>query len=428
MAEADQTVGAPIVMPKLGLTMAEGLIAEWLVKPGDEVSAGQILFVVETDKISNDIEASAPGRIIRLLAAAGETVPVGEPVALWTGPGPGGREEGPASPAAPVEIAVTTARQTVETSPGAGERVLATPLARRLAQRGGLELGAVAGTGPRGRIQARDVQALIDRRTAPGPEAGALVRRAEVSAPVASERPERRDHRSLIAARVSRSKAEIPHFYVSADAVFDDLAALRDKLNADPAAPGKLSVTALLGMAAARALAAQPRANAVWREGRAVRLDQVAIAVAVDTPVGVAAPVVPVGDRLYDFAAALDAAVVRARGGRMTTADLGPAALGLSNVGMFGVKALTPIIDPDQSFMLGVGGPWIAFRPSEDGGPKTVRLVTLTLACDHRLIDGAPAARLLSEIVGAIENPLRLLVWPPVESPVRGVVRDRLGA
>jgi len=379
--------GAPIVMPKLGLTMAEGLIAEWQVRPGDEVQAGQILFVVETDKISNEIEAPAPGRIVSLLAAAGETVPVGAAVALWTGPAQGGMavpDSAPLDPPASVPI---------QAPPPKEARIRATPFARRLATLGGIALADVVGTGPRGRIQARDVQARLDRPASPPPRAGR----------------EPRDLRPLIAARVSRSKAEIPHFHVTADAEFDRLAALRSELNADPQAPRKLSVTALLAMAVSRTFLAHPQAHAVWRDERPSPLGPFAIGIAVDTPGGVMAPVVPVTGGVYALAEAMDAAIDRARQGRLGVADMGAAAIGLSNVGMFGVRALTPIIDPDQSFMLGVGAPHVAFRLGESGAPRPIRQVTLTLACDHRLIDGAAAARLLADIVAIVEHPLRLV-------------------
>jgi pyruvate dehydrogenase E2 component (dihydrolipoamide acetyltransferase) len=400
MAEVDLTRGAAIVMPKLGLTMSEGLIAEWQVKPGDEVAAGQILFVVETDKISNEIEAPASGRIVSLLVEQGQTVPVGAIVALWTGPA-----QGSAPPPdvvtgelpAPAELSRSVATPT-------DDRIRATPFARRLATLGGLALSDIIGTGPRGRIQARDVQARIDR-----PVSISSPSTRSEKTPVPAPANGQRDLRPLIAARVSRSKAEIPHFYVTADAEFDALAKLRSSLNADPLAPRKLSVTALLAVAVARALSGQPEANAVWRNGVLVTLDRVAIGLAVDTPGGVMAPVVSVTGGLYAFAEAMEGAVERARNGRLCSTDTGEAAIGISNVGMFGVRALTPIIDPDQSFMLGVGAPHLAFRLGDDGTPKPIQQVTFTLACDHRLIDGAAASRLLAEIVAIIEHPLRLV-------------------
>ena len=377
-------------MPKLGLTMAEGLLAEWLVAPGDEVAAGQILFVVETDKISNEVEAPAPGRILSLLVEAGETVDVGAPIALWTGPGQSVIEEEDAEPA-PAE-AEAAAAPAVEAHSPPGERIRSTPFARRLAKQGGIAVESCAGTGPRGRIQARDVRAALEQK------------------PAAASKG--RDLRALIAARVTRSKAEIPHFYVTADAAFDALIALRGGLNADPGAPAKLSVTAFLAAAVARALALTPAANMVWREGRAVPLQGIAIAVAVDTPAGVMGPVVPFDERddIYSAAANLEAAIARARSGRIGAADAGEAAIGISNVGMFNVRALTPIIDPDQTFMLGVGAPQAVYRPGPNGRPRAAQEVTLTLACDHRAIDGAGAARFLALIVELLEQPARLLI------------------
>jgi pyruvate dehydrogenase E2 component (dihydrolipoamide acetyltransferase) len=374
-----------IVMPKLGLTMSEGLLAEWSVKPGDEVVAGQVLFVVETDKISNEIEAPAAGRIIQVLVGEGETVEVGTPVALWTGPGPASR---PASSEPELSAA---ARSEVAN----GVRIRSTPLARRLARQGDIALASCVGSGPRGRIQACDVRAALEQRAArPAPAKGAL------------------DLRAIIAARVSRSKAEIPHFYVTADAAFDALDALRRDLNADPSSPTKLSVTAFLAAAVARALRLVPEANVVWRDGRAKPLGGVGVGMAVDTPVGVMAPVIQIApsDSLHALAGKLEAAIRRARDRRLGAADAGEAAIGISNVGMFGVRALTPIIDPDQTFMLGVGAPQATFLPGPSWAPVAVQEVTLSLACDHRAVDGAGAARFLATIVDLIEHPARLLV------------------
>jgi len=380
--------GARIVMPKLGLSMTEGLLAEWLVAPGDEVAAGQVMFVVETDKISNEVEAPAPGRILSLLVEAGATVDVGAPLALWTGPGQGVGEPLEETPA-PVKVETVTP---AAASAPAGDRIRSTPFARRLAKQGGITIETCAGTGPRGRIQARDVRTALEAKPAAAPKG--------------------RNLRALIAARVSRAKAEIPHFYVTADAAFDALIVLRTGLNADPATPRPLSITAFLAQAVARALALQPEANVVWRDDRAMPLPGIAIAIAVDTPEGVMAPVVPFdaqGD-IYSAADALDAAIARARAGRISGADAGEAAIGISNVGMFNVRALTPIIDPDQTFMLGVGAPQAVFRPGPHGRPRAVKEVTLTLACDHRAIDGAGAARFLALIVELLEQPARLLI------------------
>ena len=402
MASPTSPAGAaPLVMPKLGLTMSEGLLAAWHVAPGDEVEAGQVLFVVETDKITNEIEAPAAGRILEVLVGAGETVAVGRPIALWTGPAQGAPER-PEQGAADTSEAPSSQPEAEARVDGA--RLLSTPLARRLAGAAGLALDAVVGTGPRGRIQSEDVRVALEQRSASPPRPG-----LPSQGPRSGLGPGR-DLRALIAARVTRSKAEVPHFYLSADADLGALEHLREQLNADPQAQRRISITALLILAAAKALRRHPEANVVWRDGRAQPLDSLAVGVAVDTPAGVMAPVIPVAGGLYPVAEALEAAAARARAGRLGAADVGEAALGLSNVGMFAVRALTPIIDPDQTFMLGVGAPRATFRPDADGAPRLVREATLSLACDHRAIDGAPAARFLAAIVEGLEHPLRLLV------------------
>lgn len=387
-----------IVMPKLGLTMSEGTLSDWHVAPGDEVAAGQLLFVVETDKISSEVEAPGAGRIVALLVEAGATVDVGVAVATWTGAGDAAEPVGAAVADALISASlVVSAAPAIATAPvSAGSRICSTPLARRLAKIDGIDIEGIAGSGPRGRIQANDVKAAIETR-------------AKLEAPESIANTGR-DLRPLIAARVLRSKAEIPHFYVTADVAFDALNHLRRDLNADPLSPRKLSVTAFLGIAVARALKLVPAANVVWRGNRAEPLGAPAIGIAVETPGGVMAPVVPVRGGVHVFAGALDAAVERARLGRLVASDMAEAAVGISNVGMFGVRSLTPIIDPDQTFMLGVGAPHGTFRLGLGGAPIAVQEVTLSLACDHRAIDGAGAARFLATIAELIEQPGRLLL------------------
>lgn len=389
----DTANGTSIVMPKLGLTMSEGMLSEWHVAPGDDVLAGQLLFVVETDKISSEVEAPGAGRILKLLVSVGDTIEVGVPVATWTGTG----QVAPKANAEQVPIA----EPSVPAPPSIGTHIRSTPLARRLAKLAGLDITTISGSGPRGRIQACDVSAVVDSQgTAPPRE----------SPKPAQVLDSGRDLRPLIAARVLRSKAEIPHFYVTVDAAFDSLNNLRQALNADPLSPRKLSITAFLGVAVARAIALVPEANVVWRANRADPLDRIAVGIAVDTPGGVMAPVVPAGGGLYRFADALDSAIKRARLGRLNTEDIGAAAIGISNVGMFGVRSLTPIIDPDQTFMLGVGATRSVFRPGQGGAPVVIQEATLSLACDHRAIDGAGAARFLATISELIEQPGRLLI------------------
>jgi len=386
-------MSAPIVMPKLGLTMSEGTVAEWLVGAGQSVSQGQTIFVVETDKISHEIEAPEAGEIGALLVAAGETVPVGTILATWAG------ASAPAAPPPPASAAIELLRRAAVPGP-AGARRMATPLARRLAAAADIDLADVAPSGDRGRIKARDIHAAIAaRRQAPA----AVETMQKPGLAVSATRPR-------LAERLVRRKTEIPPFYVSTPAEISRLETLRTELNGDSLRT-KLSVTHFLVAAIGRALASRRHLNAVWREGTQLMLDDVAVGVAVDTDNGVRMPVIGGADRrpLDDIAAGINGAVERSRAGRLRPADMGPASISLSNVGMFGASQVLPIIDPDQSFIIGVGRAESLFRPGKDGAPVARREITLTLAGDHRLVDGAAGASLLRAVADQIEAPLQLL-------------------
>ena len=391
--------GHPIVMPKLGLTMSEGLLAEWLVREGDDVSAGQPMFVVETDKISHEIEAADAGRIIALLTKPGDTVAVGAVVATWTGPGQAPHH--PPPPAVP-ETSSPPSETRIDAT-----RLFATPLARRLAASAGIDLASITPGAARQRIKAQDIHAAVAARL-PAPDPIAV--HAPASEPRGAPAP---SIRRLIAARMIRSKLEIPHFVVTASADTGRLESLRKELNG--AAGGvKLTITHFLVAAIGRALATQRHLNAVWRDGDIMTLPNIAVGVAVDTENGVRMPIVEDTDHapLDRIATRINQAAERARAGRLKATDSAPAAISLSNAGMFGVSALVPIIDPDQSFILGVGKDEMIFRPDENGSPRAHREITLTLAADHRLVDGAAGARLLRAITDKIESPLNLLRAP----------------
>ncbi len=386
------TVSAnPIVMPKLGLTMSEGLVAEWLVGVGDTVAPGQTIFVVETDKISHEIEAPASGKIVALLAAKGDTVPVGDVVATWTGPGQSGANAEACNTAPPIGG---------EINASAPMRRSATPLARRLASQWLIDLAAVTPSGDRGRIKARDIEHVHAQRARTQP---AVEPARSTSVPATALR-------KLIARKLTRSKSEIPHFYATMEADITRLDRLRAELNDESGRP-KLSFTPFLIAAIGRAMAARRDLNALWRDGSEMRLDEIAVGFAVHTDTGVHMPVIRGADHrpIDELAAAIKDAAGRSRSGRLREADLGQAAISLSNAGMFGVSSLTPIIDPDQSFIIGVGAAKGVFRPSEGNLPVLRREVTLTLAADHRLIDGAAGAALIGAVAALLESPLRLL-------------------
>lgn len=370
-----------ILMPKLGLTMTEGLLAEWRVQPGDAVRQGDILLVVETDKIATEIEAAGDGEIRQRLVEAGETVPVGTPLARWTGDAPqAGGEEATASP----------------------PRVKATPLARRMAREGGLELSAIKGSGPGQRIKAADVARVLASRPEEAPP----------TAPSGEAMPLDRV-RLTAARRLAEAKREIPHFYVGAAAEVSRLLALRDELNAHPGA-ARVTLTHAVVAAAGRALLEEPALNRVWAEDAWRKLENPDVGVAIDTPRGLFAPVLADAGRwpLDVVASRMGAMVSRAREGRLAHGEMGGGAITVSNVGMHGARFLVPIVNPGQSMILGVGAVESLFRPDAEGRPALRRELTLVLAADHRVLDGAAAAGLLARIVANLEQPLRLLRTP----------------
>ena len=386
---------AAIVMPKLGLTMTEGLLASWRVGPGDQVATGDVLFVIETEKIATEIEAQHPGRIGAILVPEGETVPVGTTLATWAGEvaasAPAATSARPAAPAC-----------AADTVPAAGGRVIATPLARRIARQSGLDLSHVAGSGPHGRIKLADVQAAM------------------ASAPATSGPPAKASHRRLatpaeqvVARRLTQAKQTIPHFYVMAEADVTQLMAMRAELNAAPG-PVRLSITHIVMAAVGRALMAQPEFNAVWEDGEIVTLPGSDVGLAVDSPRGLVVPVLREAgaDHLDAVAMACAALIDRARAGRLVAKDFEGGAISVSNVGMFGASHLVPIINPGQSAILGVAAVKPVFRPDAQGRPDLRQELGLVLSCDHRVLDGVRAAKFLDAVVRTLEHPLLLLRQP----------------
>lgn len=400
---------APIVMPKLGLTMTEGLLASWRVGPGDAVRTGDILFIVETEKIATEIEAQQEGRIGALLVPEGETVAVGTVLAEWAG---ATSSEGAAPPEAAEAPAAPALRASAPpAAPRTDGRVVATPLARRIARLGGIDLGGIAGSGPRGRIKAADVEAALAAGAASPPPAAPSAPAAPSSpagAP-ASRRPATTVEK-VIARRLSQSKQTIPHFYVLAEADVTRLLALREELNADQPGP-RLSITHFIMAAVGRALVAMPDCNALWEDEEIVTLGASDVGLAVDSERGLLVPVLRDAGRLPLDAVGRGCAdlVARARSGRLAADELAGGAISVSNVGMFGASHLVPIVNPGQSAILGVAAEKAVFRPDAAGAPSLRREIGLVLSCDHRILDGVRAARFLDHIVDLLAHPLRLL-------------------
>lgn len=371
---ANRTAGgalAELVMPKLGLTMTEGLLAEWRVAPGAQVRAGEVVFVVETDKIANEVEAPGEGEIVEILVEPGRTVPVGTPLARWTGSGPAN-----------------------DSIPAVVDRIKATPLARRLARERGIDLATVTGSGPGGRIKAADLESRLPRAVEP---------------PRGEAPPLSAKHQAMVR-RVVAAKREVPHFYLTRRAEISALLALRAAVNA--AGGPKATLSHFLVKAVGRALRAVPQANRIWQDEAILPLAGSDVGLVVDTAEGLFIPILRgVGEAPFDRLCAEAAALTeRARGGQLGRDDLLGGAVSVSNLGMAGVESVTPIISPPQAAILGVGAVTEVFRPDEAGQPALRRELCLTLACDHRVFDGMTGARFLDAIARGLERPHALFL------------------
>jgi pyruvate dehydrogenase E2 component (dihydrolipoamide acetyltransferase) len=373
-----------IVMPRLSDSMEEGTIVQWLVQAGDRVDEGQPLVEVETDKASVVYEAQAAGVVLALQASEGETVPVGAPIALL---GEAGEN---------IEVAVQVAG-----------RPKASPLARRIAAERGVDLSAVAGSGPKGRVTRADV----DRAAAtPGP--------APAPAPAAANGAKggtsvHRLNRSqqTIARRMAESRATVPDIELRAEVQAHELAALREQLRdvTDPVP----SLNDFIVKASALALRRFPRVNAAYRDGAVETFERVNVGVAVAAEETLLVPTVFDADTksVAEIGTEARTLAARARDGSITPAELSGATFTVSNLGMFGIDSFSAVINPPQSAILAVG----SMRPrpvvDEESGAVVARpTFGLTLACDHRVLYGADGARFLSYVRELLERPLALLV------------------
>lgn len=386
-----------IRLPKLGLTMTEGTVVEWLVKPGQTVAAGDLLYICETEKIANEIAADEAGTIGELLVPAGTTVEVGTALASWAGSPLSATASAvpltaPAAPASRVDAAPRAAQ---------GGRLLATPHARKLARARGVDLAGLTGSGPKGRIKACDV--LSAATVAPTPPARQASGAPQPVTLTAAQR--------TVAARMAQSKREIPHFYLDAAADIRALLELHRQAKTR-AGCAMLTLTHWIVQAVGLALAGDAVFRRVWQDDGVVELpdSDVALAAATDKGlyVGVARRVAE--HTLVHNAAALADLTQRARSGRLTAQDSGGGAICVSNLGGTRVRHVFPIILPGQSSILGVGRTEPVFRPDANGQPILRQELGLVLACDHRVLNGMDGARLLDAIVTRLEDPLSLLL------------------
>ena len=402
-------MAAVMRMPELAANTPEATLLEWLVAEGADVAAGDPIATVETAKATVDIEAEVGGSVLQLVVTAGSDVEVGAPILVIgeQGESLAGLDLGANGHAEP-EAAPQPATVEAAAAPVAGQgtpRIFASPLARKLTRDAGLELAELVGTGPGGRIVRRDVANAIATRESMAPVSAAPVTLA-VAQPTGDGRdiPHTRLRRA-IAARLTESKREAPHFYVRGTARVDDLLALREQVNQH--ATSRISVNDLVVMAVAKAHQAVPAMNVIWTTDAVRQFDSVDIAVAVATTDGLVTPVVrSVGTKnISALASSTRDFAERAREGKLRPDELDGGSVTVTNLGMYGTEDFAAIINPPQSSILAVG----AARESvvvEQGQCVVARTMRFTLSVDHRPIDGAIAAQWMQEFITLLENPL----------------------
>ncbi|MBM2614471.1 2-oxo acid dehydrogenase subunit E2 [Actinoplanes sp. LDG1-06] len=429
-------------MPEISANMIEAVLNEWPVAENTAFAAGDPIATVETDKAVVDVPAESDGVLVRFLIEPGKAVSVGTPMAVLAAPGeviddvdalvqrlvggspPTADEPTPAGAREVTQDAEPAAQlDAAEAGNVAGQRIFASPLARRLARDNGFRVEDLRGTGPNGRIVRDDVRRAVAAREAAGstePAAASTVAGADVISPAGAgagavvagagydEVPHTRMRRA-IATRLAQAARETPVFTIRGSARVDALLALRAELNAN--AGVKISVNDLVVAAAARTHAAIPEMNAVWTESAVRRFHDVDVSVAVATENGLVTPVVRGAQRLTVSALASVSAdlVGRARDGKLRQDELEGGTLTVTNLGVFGTEEFSAVINPPQAAILAVG----AARPEAvavDGQLGVATVLRVTLSVDHRPVDGALAARWMAHFLGLLEAPVRILV------------------
>ena len=438
-----------VLMPQLGETVAEGKITKWFKSAGEQVKPGDNLFEIETDKVSMEVPSITAGVLAEIRVPAGEVAPIGAvvgviavgaggtatpsdaaagrsadlpislpkspPISHSTAPAAAGEDEPPRVALDPFLEVRTPERNYGPARLPDGATV--TPLARRLAGEAGIDLSQLRGSGPRGRIVARDIAGAPHARHEPlAAAAGATEIKALYEAGSYQEVP-LDGMRRTIAARLTQAQT-IPHFYLTADVDIGRLIALREDANnaaakdRDGNPAFKLSVNDFIIRALALALQAVPAANAVWAGDRILRFSHSDIGVAVALEGGLITPVIRHAETkpLSAISAEMRELTARARAKKLKPAEYQGGAAAISNLGMYGVREFSAIINPPHATILAVGAARRQAVEKSDGGIAFASMLSLTLSCDHRVVDGALGAELLAAIKRLIEAPVTMLV------------------
>ena len=433
-------------MPALSPTMEEGTLAKWLVKEGDDVKSGDILAEIETDKATMEFEAVDEGKIAKILVPEGtDGVKVGAPIAILAGegedvsaapkadtkpveapkaavPAPKADETPKAAPAqAPVETPPAPA-QAAAPPRAEGDRVKASPLARRLAQAQGIDLNALQGSGPNGRIVRADVDAAVGKAPAAAPAqapaaaaapapSGHAVLPGPIEEAIPHEAVKLSNMRKTIARRLTESKQQVPHIYLTVDIQLDELLKLRSELNAGLQSRGmKLSVNDLLIKALAQALIEVPECNVSFAGDQLYKYSRADISVAVSIPAGLITPIIVGADSkaVSAISTEMKDLASRAKEGKLQPQEFQGGTASLSNMGMFGIKQFEAVINPPQGMIIAIGAgekrPYVV-----NDTLKVATVMSATGSFDHRAIDGADGARLMQAFKRLVENPLGML-------------------
>jgi len=423
-----------ILMPALSPTMEEGTLAKWLVKEGDAVKSGDLIAEIETDKATMEFEAVDEGIMGKILVAEGtEGVKVNTPICIIGEEGEdmsaASAAPAPVAAAAPAEAPVAAAPAAASAAPAApaakdGSRLFATPLARRIAADKGLDLAAIKGSGPHGRIVKSDVESATAQPAAAAPaasaaQAGAAMAAGPSTAQVtamyegrAFEEIKLDGMRKIIAARLTEAKQTVPHFYLRRDIELDALLKFRSQMNKTLEPRGiKLSVNDFIIKACALALQEVPEANAVWAGDRVLQMTASDVAVAVAIEGGLFTPVLQDAETrsLSSLSTQMKDLAARARDRKLAPHEYQGGSFAISNLGMFGIDNFDAIINPPHAGILAVGAG--AKKPvvGADGEIKVATVMSTTLSVDHRVIDGAMGANLLNAIKANLENPMGML-------------------
>jgi pyruvate dehydrogenase E2 component (dihydrolipoamide acetyltransferase) len=419
-----------ILMPALSPTMEEGGLAKWLVKPGDKISAGQVIAEIETDKATMEVEAVDEGVLEAILVEAGaQGVKVNTPIARLRGEGAPAKAPAPIAPQPASQAAPAAEAKAPQPMRAAaqesGERQRVSPLAKRMAAQAGIDLSGLSGSGPHGRIVRADIEQALNRPKAKPAETGAVIPFRAATQAVEPAKPtampfkaEEYDTipldgmRRAIARRMTQAFRDIPHFPLTIDVEIDRLLELRKNLNTRLEGEGvKLSVNDLLIRACALGLKRVPEANASFAGDAILRHKHAHIAVAVAIPGGLVTPVIFKAETkgMAEISQEVKLLAEKARARKLLPQDYEGGTFSISNLGMYGIKSFASILNEPQAMILsvGVGEPRPVVRNNEI---KIATIMTLTLTCDHRAVDGAIGADFLSVLRRSIEDPMTMML------------------